>query len=118
MCWPRVKEEELARLLKRLRAMRRSLPSLVQLLMRLGAAKSQAGRAFQFVQMRVPEEGQPVTRETFQFRVDKQKLQEAEWRDGHLRCSPSFGPKSGLLKVDRCLQYIIERSLLLGLWEL
>ena len=36
----------------------------------------------------------------------------------HLRCSPSFGPKSGLLKVDRCLQYIIERSLLLGLWEL
>ncbi len=37
---------------------------------------------------------------------------------GTVRCSPSFGPKSGLLKVDRCLQYIIERSLLLGLWEL
>src|SRR6201981_2125902 len=72
-----------ARLLSKLRAMRRSLPSLVQLLMRLGAAKSQAGRAFQFVQMQVPEEGQPVTRETFQFRVDKNKLQEAEWRDGH-----------------------------------
>jgi hypothetical protein len=35
------------------------------------------------VQMQVPEEGQPVTRETFQFRVDKKKLQEAEWRDGH-----------------------------------
>ncbi len=63
--------------------MRRRLPSLVQLLMRLGAAKAEAGRAFQFVQMQIPEEGQPVTRETFQFRVDKQKLQEAEWRDGH-----------------------------------
>ncbi len=35
-----------------------------------------------------------------------------------LRCSPSFGPKFSLLKVDRCLQYIIDRSLLLGLWEL
>jgi len=49
----------------------------------MGAAKSEAGRAFQFVQIQVPEEGQPVTRETFHFRVDKKKLQEAEWRDGH-----------------------------------
>jgi hypothetical protein len=49
-------------------AMRRSLPSLVQLLMRLGAAKAQAGRAFQFVHLQVPKEGQ-VTRETFQFSI-------------------------------------------------
>src|SRR5712691_6236749 len=78
-----MRRKRLARLLRKLRAMRRSLPSLVQLLMRLGAAKAAAGRAFQFVQMQVPEEGQPVTRETFQFRVDKKKLQKAEWRDGH-----------------------------------
>src|SRR6202790_3919699 len=78
-----MRRKRLARLLKKLRVMRRSLPSLVQLLMRLGAAKTQAGRAFHFVQMQVPEEGQQVTRETFQFRVDKKKLQEAEWRDGH-----------------------------------
>jgi Transposase DDE domain len=80
---------------KKLRAMRR-LPSLVQLPMRLGAAKSQAGRAFQFVQMQVPEEGQQVTRETFQFRVDKQRLQEAEWRDGHyfLRSDLTVGDPS------------------------
>ena len=64
-------------------AMRRSLPSRDQLLMRLGAAKSEAGRAFHFVQMEVPGEDQEVTRATFQFRVDKKKLQEAEWRDGH-----------------------------------
>jgi hypothetical protein len=49
----------------------------------LGAAKSAAGRAFQFVQLQIPAEGQEVTRETFQFRVDKKKLQAAEWRDGH-----------------------------------
>ncbi|HVH88180.1 MAG TPA: IS1634 family transposase [Terriglobales bacterium] len=78
-----MRRKRLARLLRKLRAMRRSLPSLSSLLMRLGAAKSEAGRAFQFVQMQVPREGQPVTRETFQFRVDKKKLQEAEWRDGH-----------------------------------
>jgi transposase len=91
-----MRRKRLARLLKKLRAMRRSLPSLVQLLMRLGAAKAQAGRAFQFVEMQIPEEGQPVTRETFQFRVDKQKLQEAEWRDGHylLRSNLTAGDPS------------------------
>jgi transposase len=93
-----MRRKRLARLFRKLRVMRRSLPSLVQLLMRLGAAKSEAGRAFQFVQMQIPEEGQPVTRETFQFRVDKKKLQEAEWRDGHylLRSNLTAGDPSVL----------------------
>jgi hypothetical protein len=93
-----MRRKRLARLIKKLRAMRRSLPSLVQLLMRSGAAKSQAGRAFQFMQMRVPEEGRQITRETFQFWVDKQKLQEAELRDGHylLRSNLTAGDPSVL----------------------
>ena len=78
-----MRRKRLTRLTQKLRAMRRSLPSLVQLLMCLGAAKSAAGRAFQFMQLQVPGEDQEVTRETFQFRVDKKKLQAAEWRDGH-----------------------------------
>src|ERR1700682_1575518 len=78
-----MRRHRLPRLLKNLRVMRRSLPSRVQLLMRWGAAKTQAGRAFHFVQLKVPGENQKVTQETFQFRVDKKKLQEAEWRDGH-----------------------------------
>ena len=93
-----IRRKRLARLLKKLRAMRRSLPSLVQLLMRLGAAKSAAGRAFQFVHLQVPAEGQEVTRETFQFRVDKKKLQAAEGRDGHylLRSNLTAGDPSVL----------------------
>jgi transposase len=93
-----MRRKRLARLLKKLRAMRRSLPSLVQLLMRLGAAKSAAGRAFQFVHLQVPAEGQEVTRETFQFRVDKKKLQAAQWRDGHylLRSNLTAGDPSVL----------------------
>jgi hypothetical protein len=78
-----MRRKRLARLLRKLRAMRRNLPSRDQLLMRLGAAKAAAGRSFPFVPMQVPGEDQQVTRETFQFRVDKKKLQEAEWRDGH-----------------------------------
>jgi len=93
-----MRRKRLARLLRKLRAMRRSLPSRDQLLMRVGAAKAQAGRSFHFVQMQVPGEGQEVTRETFQFRVDKKKLQEAEWRDGHylLRSNLTAGDPSVL----------------------
>jgi transposase len=93
-----MRRQRLARLLRKLRAMRRSLPSRDQLLMRLGAAKTAAGRAFYFVKMQVPGKDQPVTRETFQFRVDKKKLQEAEWRDGHylLRSNLTAGDPSVL----------------------
>jgi transposase len=93
-----MRRKRLARLFRKLRAMRRSLPSRDQLLMRLGAAKSAAGRAFQFVHLQLPGEDQEVTRETFQFRVDKKKLQAAEWRDGHylLRSNLTAGDPSVL----------------------
>jgi len=78
-----MRRKRLARLLHKLRAMRRSLPSRDQLLMRIGAVKTAAGRAFGFVKIHVPEVGQPVTRESFRFTVDKNKLKEAELRDGH-----------------------------------
>jgi transposase len=93
-----MRRKRLARLFRKLRAMRRSLPSRDQLLMRLGAAKSAAGRAFQFVHLQVPGEDQEVTRETFQFGVDKKKLQAAEWRDGHylLRSNLTAGDPSVL----------------------
>jgi transposase len=78
-----MRRKRLVRLLRRLRAMRHSLPSRDQLLMRIGAAKTEAGRAFGFVHIDMPGEQQPVTRESFRFRVDRAKLQAAELRDGH-----------------------------------
>jgi transposase len=78
-----IRRQRLVRLLRKLRAMRHSLPVRDQLLMRIGAAKTEAGRAFGFVQIQLPGARQPVTRESFRFRVDKQKLKDAELRDGH-----------------------------------
>jgi len=49
----------------------------------MGAAKKEAGRAFQFVKIQLPKAGQEVTRETFSFQVDKLKLKAAQQRDGH-----------------------------------
>jgi len=78
-----MRRKRLVRLLRKLRAMRRSLPQRDQLLLRIGAAKKDAGRAFGFVKIRLPEKDEPVTRATFTFRTDKVKLKAAEQRDGH-----------------------------------
>jgi len=78
-----MRRKRLARLLRKLRAMRKSLPKRDQLLLRIGAARKEAGRAFGFVKIQMPAAHQAVTRETFSFEVDKAKLKAAEQRDGH-----------------------------------
>jgi transposase len=78
-----MRRKRLARLLRKLRTMRKSLPQRDQLLLRIGAAKKEAGRAFGFVKIQIPEADQAVTRETFSFQVDKAKLKATEQRDGH-----------------------------------
>jgi len=78
-----MRRKRLVRLLRKLRAMRKSLPQRDQLLLRIGAAKKEAGRAFGFVKIQLPTKDQEVTRETFSFQVDKVKLKASEQRDGH-----------------------------------
>ena len=78
-----MRRKRLARLLRKLRAMRRSLPSRDQLLLRIGAAKKEAGRAFGFVKIRLPLAEETVSRKSFYFQVDKNKLRAAQQRDGH-----------------------------------
>jgi transposase len=52
-----MRRRRLARLLRKLRAMRKSLPNRDQLLLRIGAAKKEAGRAFGFVKIHLPQQG-------------------------------------------------------------
>jgi transposase len=78
-----MRRKRLVRLLRKLRAMRKSLPKRDQLLLRIGAAKKEAGRAFGFVKIQMPSADQAVTRATFSFQVDKVKLKASEQRDGH-----------------------------------
>ena len=78
-----IRRRKLARLLWKLRDLRRKSPARDQLLLRIGAAKKEAGRAFGFVRIHLPQEGEAVTRQTFTFQLDKGKLQKAELRDGH-----------------------------------
>jgi transposase len=78
-----IRRKRLARLLRKLRVMRHSLPKRDQLLLRIGAAKKEAGRAFGFVTIRVPKADEEVTRQTFTFATNKNRLRQAEQRDGH-----------------------------------
>jgi transposase len=78
-----IRRKRLARLLRKLRVIRKSLPKRDQLLLRIGAAKKEAGRAFGFVTIRLPQKDQAVTRETFSFQLDKARLKAAQQRDGH-----------------------------------
>ncbi len=59
-----MRRKRLARLLRKLRTMRKSLPKRDQLLLRIGAAKKEAGRAFGFVKTQIPQADQAVTRVT------------------------------------------------------
>src|ERR1700690_3089816 len=96
--------KKLARLLRKLRAMRRSCPKRDQLLMRVGAAKTDVGRAFGFVKINLPAAGQEVTRETFRFQLDKAKLKEAELRDGHYLLRTNLVAEDPAVLWDRYVQ--------------
>jgi hypothetical protein len=77
-----IRRKKLARLLWTLRGLRRE-KSRDRLLQRLGAARQKAGRAAAFVRVQLPAADEPVTRATFRFTVDQDKLADAELYDGH-----------------------------------
>ena len=99
-----IRRRKLARLLKALRKMRRNGPTRDQLLLRLGAAKKQAGRAFGFVRMHLPSEGEEVTRQTFTFALDKEKLKKSELRDGHYLLRSNLVGEDPAVLWERYLQ--------------
>ena len=101
-----IRRKKLARLMRKLRAMRRSCPKRDQLLMRVGAAKTEAGRAFGFVKINLPKAGQEVTRETFTFQIDKAKLKECQLRDGHYLLRTNLVAEDPSVLWDRYMQLV------------
>jgi transposase len=101
-----MRRKKLARLLGKLRAMRRSCPKRDQLLMRVGAAKTEAGRAFGYVKINLPEARQTVTRQTFTFQLDKVKLREAQLRDGHYLLRTNLVAEDPAVLWDRYMQLV------------
>jgi transposase len=81
-----MRRRKLAQLLRTLRVLRRTRQRPWKrdtLLHKLGAAHKEAGKAWGFVKITVPKARQPVNRDTFQFELLKDKLKDAQERDGH-----------------------------------
>jgi hypothetical protein len=77
-----MRQRRLRRLCKRLHELQAQAPQRDQLLLKIGAAKKEAGRACSLVKIRLPKPDEAVTPETFAFMLDRQKLRQVRRREG------------------------------------
>ncbi len=77
-----MRRRRLKRLWKRLQELQRQDLSRDDLLLKLGAAKKDAGRAYGLVRIHVPAPDEPVTATTFTFALNRQKLRQVRRREG------------------------------------
>ena len=78
-----MRRRRLKKLVKRLKELRQQKLTRDQLLIKLGAARKEAGpAAYRIIDFQLPDKDQPVTPETFGFRLNWQRLREARRREG------------------------------------
>lgn len=77
-----MRQKRLKKLWKRLRELQQQKLTRDKLLLKLGAAKSEAGNAYRLVDIAVPEAGQPVTPSSFRFSINKPALRHARQNEG------------------------------------
>ncbi|MCP4997621.1 MAG: IS1634 family transposase [Hyphomicrobiales bacterium] len=77
-----MRRRRLKKLWQRLTDLQHQKLSRDQLLIKIGAAKKDAGRVFALVDMQLPAKDQPVSADTFSFRLRKDKLRTVRRREG------------------------------------
>ncbi len=77
-----MRRRRLRKLIKRLRELQQQNLTRDELLLKLGAAKKEAGKAYALLVIHTPTKDQPVTSETFHFVLDRKKLRQARRREG------------------------------------
>jgi len=78
-----IRRRRLKRLWQRLHELQAQKLTRDELLLKLGAAKAEAGRAYHLVEVRVPTPEQPVNQENFTFALRKGQLRQAFRGEGH-----------------------------------
>jgi transposase len=86
-----IRRKRLKKLWARLKKLRGMKLTRDELLLKLGAAQKEAGRAYGLVEIRLPAEAKPVSAETFQYQLRKKKLRVVRRREGRY-----------LLRAHRC----------------
>jgi Transposase DDE domain len=77
-----MRRRRLKRLWKRLRELQQQKLTRDDLLLKLGAAKKEAGHAYRLVNLHLPAKDQPVTPQTFTFALNRNKLRIVRRREG------------------------------------
>ena len=77
-----MRRRRLKKLWRRLHELRGQSLTRDELLLKLGAAKKEAGRAYHLVEIRLPAAGGSVTPETFGFALRRDRLRRARRREG------------------------------------
>jgi len=77
-----MRRRRLKRLWKRLGELRHQKLTRDRLLINIGAAKKEAGRAYALVDIQLPKKDQPVSPETFRYALRKERLRTARRREG------------------------------------
>ena len=77
-----MRRRRLKMLWRRLGELRAQAPPRDELLMKLGAARKDAGRAWHLVDVRKPESGEDVSAETFTFALRRDRLRQTRRREG------------------------------------
>jgi hypothetical protein len=77
-----MRQRRLKRLWRRLHELQAQNLSRDQLLLKLGAAKKDAGRTYSLVDIQLPEPDQPITPATFTFSLRRDKLRSVRRREG------------------------------------
>ena len=77
-----MRKRRLKKLWRRLHELQQQNITRDTLLLKIGAAKKEAGRAYFLVKIHLPKANEPVNRDTFSFRLRKKKLREVRRREG------------------------------------
>jgi transposase len=77
-----MRRRRLKRLFKRLRELQHQKLTRDELLIKLGAAKKEAGHAYRLVDLHLPAKDQAVTAQTFTFALNRNKLRTVRRREG------------------------------------
>ena len=99
-----MRRRRLKRLWKRLQELQRQKLTRDELLLKLGAAKAEAGKAYRLVEVQVPKAQEPVNAETFTFSLRKEKLRAATRAEGHYLLRSNLSGKDPAMLWQRYIQ--------------
>ncbi len=77
-----MRRRRLKRLCQRLGELQGMMRSRDELLLKIGAAKKEAGRAYGLVDIQLPKPDEPVNAKTFTFTINRKKLHQVRRREG------------------------------------